>query len=137
MSGNLVFRPLIEEDYETICKWWEGWKWPVVARELLPNDGTGGFMVEKNGQPIVCGFIYLTNSKGAWLEFIVSDPNYKDKDRHSAIELLISGAEKFCIDLGFKVMLFVGKSKGLINKFKKLGWFVDETPSYEIMKTIQ
>ena len=137
MSDELVLRSLTEEDYEVICDWWTKWEWPVLPKELLPQDGLGGFMVEKNKKPIVAGFVYLTNSKGAWFDYIVSDPSYRENDRNHAVELLISGAEQFCVDLGIKTILHIGRSKGLINKFNKLGWFVDKTPSYEIMKRIQ
>ena len=137
MSDSLVLRPLTEEDYEVICNWWTKWDWPILPKELLPQDGLGGCMVEKNKKPIVAGFVYLTNSKGAWFDYIVSDPDYREDDRNEAVELLIHGAEQFCIDLGIKAILHIGRNKGLINKFNKLGWHVDKKPSYEIMKRIQ
>tara|TARA_R100000234_G_scaffold93057_1_gene61296 strand:- start:580 stop:993 length:414 start_codon:yes stop_codon:yes gene_type:complete len=137
MSDKLVLRSLTEEDYEVICDWWIKWKWPVLPKELLPQDGLGGFIVEKNKKPIVAGFVYLTNSKGAWFDFIVSDPDYRENDRNEAVELLISGAEQFCIDLGVKTILHIGRNKGLIDKFNKLGWHVDKEPSYEVIKRIQ
>ena len=62
MKDELIFRPLNEGDYETICKWWKWWRWPVLPKTALPNDAKGGFMVEKNGKPIVSAFLYLTNS---------------------------------------------------------------------------
>ena len=68
MENELVFRPLKEEDYEIICKWWKWWRWPVIARTILPDNGNGGFMVEKNNIPIVSGFLYISNSEMAMLE---------------------------------------------------------------------
>ena len=136
MSDKLILRSLTEEDYEVICDWWTKWEWPVLPKELLPQDGLGGFMVEKNKKPIVAGFAYLTNSTGAWFDYIVSDPDYREDDRNQAVELLIRGAEQFCIDLGVKAILHIGRNKGLTDKFNKLGWHVDKTPSYEIIKTI-
>ena len=61
-------RLLTEKDYETIVKWWKWWRWPVLPQSMLPDGGKGGYMIEKNGTPIICGFVYLTNSKIAWLE---------------------------------------------------------------------
>ena len=94
MESGLVFRPLKEEDYETICKWWELWNWPVIPKEMLPENGLSGLMVEKKGINIVAGFIYMTNSTTAILDWIVSNPDYRDKDRKYAIELLIVTAEE-------------------------------------------
>ena len=137
MSDNLVFRPLVKEDYDIICDWWKKWEWPVIGKDFLPQDGLGGFMVEKNKKPIVAGFVFLTNSKGAWFDPIVSDPDYREDDRDSAVEQLIDGVQQFCINMGVRCIFHIGRNKGLMNKFNKLGWHVDKTPSYEIVKVIQ
>ena len=95
---ELNIRRLTENDWETLCKWWDAWpKWTNPAKDFLPDNGKGGLMVEKNNVPIVAGFLYFTNSKGVLLEWIVSNPEYRDKDRRQAIELLIKGAEEVCI----------------------------------------
>jgi uncharacterized linocin/CFP29 family protein len=68
------------------------------------------------------------------MEWIVSDPKQKDKSK--AMSLLISSLEKWGKDAGFKVVLSIGRSKNLINEHKKLGYTVDDNPSYEIVKNI-
>ena len=136
MENELNFRPLEEEDYEIICKWWRWWRWPVIARTILPDNGNGGFMVEKNNIPIVSGFLYISNSEMAMLEFVVSNPEYREKDRKDAIELLINCVEYNCRKMGFKHLITLGRSKHLIETHKKLGWHVDKKPSYEIIKNL-
>ena len=133
MKDKLIFRPLNKRDYETICEWW---KWPVLPKDFLPNNGEGGFMVEKNNIPIVSGFLYLTNSKGAMLEWIVSNPKYRDEDRKEAIEKLLIDVEDFCKSINIKYIFSIGRSKHLMNTHEKLGWNVDKKPSYEIIKNI-
>ena len=130
-------RLLKDEDWETLCKWWEAWPdWGNPPKSLLPDNGRGGLMVEKDGKPIVAGFIYLTNSKVCLLEWIVSDPEYRNKDRKKAIELLITSAEETCKKMGNIHMFSVCKNKHLINTHEKLGWSVDKKPSYKIIKNI-
>ena len=136
MKDELIFRPLTEEDYETICGWWKAWKWPVMPKSSLPSEGKGGFMVEKNNKPIVSGFLYLTNSTGALLEWIVSNPDYREQDRQEAIELLLNEAEKVCKKLGITYIFSIGRTKSLMDTHEKLGWQVDKKPSHEIIKTI-
>jgi len=134
---ELNIRKLNNTDYNTLVKWWNGWKeWNPPPKELLPDNGTGGFIVEKNNKPIVAGFIYSTNSKAALLEWIVSDPEYREDDREMAIELLITASENVCKDMGYKYMFTIGRNKNLINTHKKLKWNVDEKPSHEIVKII-
>tara|TARA_Y100001938_G_scaffold80472_1_gene111058 strand:+ start:14389 stop:14802 length:414 start_codon:yes stop_codon:yes gene_type:complete len=137
MSNKLQVRNLKKDDYHYIAKWWKWWRWKVIPKEMLPENGLSGLMVEKNGIRIVSGFIYMTNSTGAMLEFIVSNPDYKEKDRKQAIELLISTAEEFCKGLGCDYMFSIGRNKHLIETHEKLGWNVDKNPSYEIMKKLK
>jgi hypothetical protein len=130
-------RLLKDEDWETLCKWWGAWpEWVNPPKSFLPDNGKGGLMVEKDGKPIVAGFIYLTNSEACLLEWIVSDPEYRESDRKEALELLITSAEQACKDLGKAHMFSIGRNKHLIQTHKKLGWTVDEKPSYEIIKNI-
>ena len=137
MSKDLVVRNLKKDDYDFIAKWWKWWRWKVIPREMLPENGLSGLMVEKNGVRIVSGFIYMTNSTGAMLEWIVSNPDYREKDRKYAIELLIDTAEEFCKKLGCDYMFSIGRNKHLIETHKELGWHVDKNPSYEIMKKLK
>ena len=134
---ELKTRVLLESDWDTLCKWWESWPdWVNPPKTLLPDNGTGGLMVEKDGKPIVAGFLYLTNSDAVLLEWIVSDPEYREKDRKQALELLITSAEKACKSLGKVHMFSIGRNRHLIETHKKLGWHVDPSPSHEIIKNI-
>tara|TARA_R110000824_G_scaffold41286_1_gene122976 strand:+ start:10948 stop:11361 length:414 start_codon:yes stop_codon:yes gene_type:complete len=136
MSNKLTARLLKEEDYDFIVKWWKWWRWKVIPKHLLPDNGLSGFIVEKNGIRIVSGFILMTNSKVALLEWIVSNPDYKEKDRKEAIELLILTVEEYCKRLGFTHVFSIGRNKHLIQTHERLGWSIDKKPSYEIIKKI-
>tara|TARA_R100000458_G_C8122404_1_gene140758 strand:- start:212 stop:607 length:396 start_codon:yes stop_codon:yes gene_type:complete len=130
---ELNVRLLRNEDYKTIAEWWKKWKWPVIPQDNLPPTG---LMVEKNGVSIVSGYIYITNSTGALLEWIVSNPEYREKDRKKAIELLIIAAENMLKDQGVKYIFSIGRNKNLIETHKKLGWMAEPKPSYELTKMI-
>tara|TARA_R110000823_G_scaffold313665_2_gene441592 strand:- start:241 stop:642 length:402 start_codon:yes stop_codon:yes gene_type:complete len=133
----MKLRTLTEQDWDTLCNWWEAWpKWVNPPKSFLPDNGKGGFMVEKDGKPICAGFIYLTNSDAVLLEWIVSDPEYRENDRKDALELLITGAEAACKEIGKKHMFTIGRNRHLIDTHKKLGWSVDPDPSHEIIKKI-
>ena len=133
----MKLRTLTEQDWDTLCNWWEAWpEWVNPPKSFLPDNGKGGFMVEKEGKPICAGFIYLTNSDAVLLEWIVSDPEYREDDRKDALELLITGAEAACKEIGKKHMFTIGRNRHLIDTHKKLGWSVDPDPSHEIIKKI-
>ena len=137
-TDELIARDLKESDWETLLKWWDSWPdWTAPSKDFLPDNGTGGIMIEKNNKPIVAGFIYETNSASVLLEWIVSDPEYRDNDRREAVELLITEAEKSTKALGYNYMFTIGRNKRLIDTHKKLGWFVDDKPSHEITKKLK
>ena len=134
---QLNIRQLNTKDYSTLKKWWDKWKeWTAPSQEFLPDNGTGGFIVEKGNEPIVAGFVYLTNSKAALLEWIVSDPEYREADRKQALELLINECEQVVKLGGYKYMFSIGRNKNLMSTHKKLGWNVDENPSHELVKIL-
>ena len=130
-------RKLTENDWDTLVSWWDAWpSWVNPPKDFLPDNGTGGLIIEKNNIPIVAGFLYFTNSAAVLLEWIISNPKYKEKDRKEAIETLIKSAEIFCKNNNKKYMFSIGRNKSLINIHKKLNWSIDEKASYEITKQI-
>jgi hypothetical protein len=135
---ELSIRKLQESDWDTLVSWWSEWKeWGASPpRDFLPENGTGGIMVSSGNKPIVAGFLYFTNSKGVLLEWIISDPKYKENNRKEALELLINTAEQISKDKGFKYIFTIGRNKHLIKTHEKLGYTVDKNPSYEISKKI-
>ncbi len=133
---ELQLRQLEESDWEMLQSWWKAWGWPEMTKDLMPLEGLGGLIIEKEGKPIASGFVYLTNAKVAWTEWIVSDPDYREDDRVEALKTLVQGLEEVAIQAGCKIVLSVGRNKGLLNIHKELGYTVDDSPSYEISKKI-
>jgi len=130
-------RKLTEDDYKTLVKWWKAWKWPPIEKDFLPENGTGGFVVEKEGIMIVAGFVYITNSKAVLLEWIISNPKYREDDRDMAITCLINTIEKIVKGWGYNYIFTIGRTQPLIKKHKELGWHVDDKPSHEIIKVLK
>jgi hypothetical protein len=133
---ELTTRALQESDWETLQEWWVKWNWPTVTKEMLPLNGCGGLIVYKGDIPIVAGFLYLTNSNIAWMEWIISNKDYKDNDRKEALKTLVLELENIALNVGKDIIFSVSKSKSLINIHKELGYTVDESPSYEISKKL-
>ena len=129
-------RKLTEADYDCLVNWWNWWRWTPIPKNFLPDNGTGGIMIEKNNTPIVAGFIYYTNSEAVLVEWIVSNPEYKNKDRKTAVEILLKTIEAVCKKQGKKYMFSIGRNKHLINTHKKLGWQIDKESSCELVKLI-
>jgi hypothetical protein len=133
---ELKARALQESDWGTLQEWWKWWRWPEMSKDLLPMNGTGGLMICKGDIPIIAGFLYLTNSKGALLDWIISNPQYKEKDRKTALMLLIDSCEEVAKLNGYNIIFSFTRNKSLINAHEELGYTIDPKPSYEISKKI-
>tara|TARA_R100001530_G_scaffold33585_1_gene26341 strand:- start:128 stop:538 length:411 start_codon:yes stop_codon:yes gene_type:complete len=130
--------PLTETDYEEIlCQWWKDWRWTPPSRDFLPDNGTGGFMVYDDTTPICAGFMYLTNSKAVWCDWIISNFRYKDKQkRRDALLLLVRTISNLAEDLDKKFIYALIKNKPLVDVYKKVGFVEASTYTHEMIKTI-
>lgn len=133
---ELKVRELRESDWDTMCSWWKWWRWPEVSKDMLPMNGCGGLMVYKDDTPIAAGFLYLSNSKVVWLDWIVSNPEYRDSDRKDSLKLLIDSLEQVAKQQGYSIVISIARNKSLINIHEELNYVVDKNPSYEISKKI-
>lgn len=134
MEFNL--RPLNTNDYEDILVgWWKDWGWEPPTKDFLPDDGTGGIMVLDADIPICAGFLYATNSKVAWVDWIVSSKEYRKKPHRSdAIKLLIETLTNIGKSTGHKYMYALIKHKGLIDTYKELGYTQGDSYTSEMIK---
>lgn len=137
-NSKLVPRKIREDDWDTLKKWWDYWPGAgAPPKDFLPDNGTGGIIIEDRGQPVVAGFIYKTNSKSAMLEGVVSNPNYRGKQkRDKALEALIACLHEAIKLMGYKNIFAMTDNKKIINLGIKLGWYIDAKPNYVLTKIL-
>jgi hypothetical protein len=104
---------------------------------MLPEEGKGGVMISKDGVEICAGFVYFTNSKTAWIEFIVSNFHYRENDRHEALEFLINVLIEMIKENGnFKYIYTSLKSKSLIDRYSNCGFQKGDSNCQEMVKIL-
>ena len=135
---ELYVRELNENDYEDILVgWWKQWGWEPPQRDFLPNDGKGGVIVYDENVPICAGFMYITNSKVAWVDWIISNKEYTKKpQRKDAIKLLVSELTEICKLTGSKYSYALIKNESLINIYLELGYIKGDSYTIEMIKTL-
>ena len=131
-------RKLNSEDYENILVgWWQDWGWAAPKRDFLPEDGQGGLIVFDGDTPICAGFFYTTNSKAAWVDWIISSKTYNVKPtRKEAIRLLIQSLTEECKNNGNMYTYALIKHPSLINVYKELGYIQADSYSTEMIKLL-
>jgi hypothetical protein len=127
------FRFLTLEDFDNhLLKWWKDNRFPAPPKDFLPNNGLDGIIVFIEDVPICAGFIYQTSAKEvAWLEFIVSNFEIKDKTiRKDAIDYLI----KKLIEVANKKYIFTSvKNTHLIKHFQNNNFVIGSTNTTEMI----
>ena len=133
---ELNIRRLTENDWDTLVIWWQHHFNAVPAKDFLPGEGLSGIIIEKQNTPICACFIYSTNSKVAFLEWTISNPEYKEADRSSIIDTLLLAAEQVIKDQGFKYIFGFTTKENLARRLEKLGHTITHSNSFELIKTI-
>jgi hypothetical protein len=135
---DLIIKELSETDYDDILVgWWKQWGWEPPKRDFLPNDGKGGIIVYDDDTPICAGFMYLTNSKVAWVDWIISNKEYTNKlQRRDAIKLLVSALTEICKKSGSKYSYALIKNESLIGMYQELGYIKGDSYTNEMIKIL-
>ncbi len=131
---NLEYRQLTENDYQDfLFKWWSDNRFAPPPIDFLPNNGTDGIVVINSDtkEKICAGFIYITNSQVAWLEFVVANFDVKNKElRKQSIEFLISNLVKTS---GKKYIFSSIKNPHLIQHFTNSGFIIGSQNTTELV----
>jgi RimJ/RimL family protein N-acetyltransferase len=134
----LKIRELNDSDYEDILMgWWKDWGWQPPQKDFLPDDGKGGIIVYDDDVPICAGYMYLTNSRVGWVDWIISNRNYTNKElRKDAISLLVSRLTDICGLIGCKYIYALIKNESLINTYESLGYIKGDSYTSEMIKVL-
>ena len=95
-------------------------------------------MISKEDVCIASGFLFVDkHSPVGYLTYVVSNPEYREKDRRSIIENLILKIEEEAKSQGIKFIFTVCGNAHIENIHNKLGWTIDKSsPAYETYKYI-
>jgi hypothetical protein len=133
---ELTIRQLNENDYQDILVgWWKDWGWIAPEKDFLPDDGKGGYIVYDGDIPVCAGFIYITNSRVAWVDWIISNKEYREK-RREAIIMLIDTLTNLSKMSGSKYAYALIKNDSLIKTYESLGYIKGDSYTSEMIKIL-
>jgi len=135
MEFNL--RKLNSTDYEDILVgWWKDWEWTAPPKDFLPENGEGGVIIFDGEVPVCAGFMYATNSKVAWIEWVISNKQYDRDNRKKALALLVDTLNGICKNGGAKYGYSILHSKSLIETYESLGYIKGDSNFFEMIKIL-
>ena len=124
------------EDYDNILVgWWKDWGWQAPTRDFLPQDGMGGIMVWDGDTPVCAGFLYNTNSKVAWVDWIISNKEYRES-RKEALTILVDSLTSLAKSIDNKFAYALIKHDGLINVYEGVGYVKGDSYNKEMIKAL-
>ncbi len=135
MEKKYIIRPVKVEDFTYLMKWWESYEHcDVPTSDLLPNGGLNGLVVEKEGKPIIASFMYLTNSTMGYLDFLISNPDYKGNDKYQMIWDIQEACTEKLVKAGCRIVWAMTSYDGLAKMAEKFGHEVLED-KYHVIYT--
>jgi len=126
----------VAQDYEEICRWWDAHKWPCIPLDFLPDEGAGGRILLSDGLPIIAVWIYKTNSRLGWMEWMVSNPDAPREIRRDAPDLIIEDAIKYAKELGLGVLFTSIRVPRLIERLTKAGFQISDSNMTNLTKVL-
>jgi hypothetical protein len=135
---GLNVRPLEIGDYENILVgWWQDWGFSVPPKEFLPVDALCGMIVYDDDTPVCAGFIYFTNASVAWIDWVISNKQYRKKPHRSeAINKLVDSLTDVAKYSGFKFAYALIKNDKLVSRYEKLGYTKGGSYTEEMIKVL-
>lgn len=116
--GNMMeIRKCTEDDFKLMSQWWKSFGYPLIPRDSYPELT---FMATLNGEPLVSGSMQLTDSKMVFCENFISKPGISNEIRANAIDLLLKNLIFNSKKRGYKYWMATTKSKGMMNRGKKI-----------------
>lgn len=114
-----------DADYRFVSNWWALHNWPAVPRQYLPK--TGVIVENDSGLPICAGFLYKTDSKLAWVEYIVSDPLSDTIERGQALDTLINAIIEMAKSMEFEALFTSSVHERLKARYQEHGFIATDT----------
>ena len=104
-----------------IINWWKDWGLNTPDKACLPKKG---YVISYNNIKVAAGYLYYTNAKIAYVDFVISNIKYREKNRNTLITMLIDYMVKEALEKKCKFVWATTSNKNIVDKVKKLNYKV-------------
>lgn len=125
-------RAFTPEDHKTVATWWTAQKWPVIPMDLLPT----GIVVEYEGAPVAMGWLYKSNSKMAYMEWLVADPLADKTVKGTCLDILVQAIISEAKKDGYTTIFTNTSHPKLIERYTNMGFKVTEGNMTNLVRRI-
>lgn len=119
----------LDNDYAELANWWTEYGWSPIPASLLPASG----LIVPG---LAAGFVYLSNSSLAWIEWVVGNPAAPSADRDAALEILIPALMEQAKAAGAEMAVLATKHKKLIGRLESHGFQASDTDMTHLVRRL-
>ena len=121
-----------DKDYDEYSSWFKHLGFDAPTKNIL---STLGFTV-KNDIDICSGFLYISNSSLAYIEFVIANPKAKRGDRKEAVSFLLTHLQELAKSKGYELIMIITATPGFSNNLVKNFGYIKGPKSIEHYKHI-
>lgn len=130
----MKWRFVTEDDLQNVLiPWWSAWKFPVPPVKCLPERGV---IVSDEEGDLYGGFLYLTDGRIGWMEWVVSNKGASVKRRRGALLYLIEILSKMAKEEGMVLLFTSTVLEGFRNSLNKCGFMPGDSGMYQLIKSL-
>lgn len=108
-----------EEFYDTFCKWLITQSFPLIHKDVLPENC---FVMYSDEIPAYCVWVYFTGSKLAWLAFPASNKNVNYNKKKAGLEFLFNYVEDYLKKKKIKTIFTTSSTQNIIDSLSNCGY---------------
>ena len=120
-----------EQHHAMVSAWWQAHKFGVIPKEYLPENG---LLLSDDSGPLAAGFVYRTDSKMGWLEFMVTNPEANPIRRVKALRQLIVSLSALADSLGIGMLFTSSDNAGLVRLLEGAEFRKGDTLTTQLMR---
>lgn len=120
-------RPInLDEDYETLKRFWEAHGWDAPPRKFLPP--LNACVCDDDGTILSAAFVHLCNATPTcWMEWLVTNPANRPTQSLKAMKHLVDALKEAVASLndgvhGYGPMLTTCRQPSLVRLYESLGF---------------
>lgn len=130
----MKWRFVTEYDLQKVLiPWWSAWKFPVPPVKCLPERGV---IVSDEEGDLYGGFLYLTDGRIGWMEWVVSNKGASVKRRRGALQYLVEVLSKMAKEEGMVLLFTSTVLGGFRNSLNKCGFMPGDSGMYQLIKSL-
>jgi len=127
-----MIREYQDKDYRELESWWISRGVTGASEDMLPS----GLVYEKEGKPIAMVFLYVTDSRVAFVEWLTTRPNLSIAEAREAGDALESALEVLAKDKGCIYILGWVREGMMVKEAIRNGYALGDSQVTHIFKEI-